>query len=548
MLFPAAGHPAASPGGSSHPQASWETLADGSKVYGFWQDSGGYRFLIECDPATGQMTGFAYLNSGKFVEQEVQILDGYDQVQYIDTEQPKHYLYPPKIIPSAEYRGESLPIRYNGQEPQKVAYPYGSTLAEDWRGVIIPLLNRNPWPVTLRVHAFLNGDDWTGNVTIGPYDTKWVMLKIPSGAKAGGSNAYSTTYIFIHAQVIENYDPQAPPEYRYNPRADDGDVVAMYADIQGLKFSGPEWYDERDSQKVFVLLPAFKKVLRWVPDDPGDWRVGHPEYDLVPGYAWKTVEVGSLHAVAVEPTSILATQEDIDSLRAAGPKDKYDPNYYKTDGSTLTVYKKEKIGSGYDEYGHEITAYRYYYRARVVVSNQTGFTASFNDLSIASPHRQPNGDIEPELMPGRVSGGPIPPGGTGEFYTEFTQDNYALVNRKKNRWARLRLFSPLVLMGDIFNGIGGLRGAEACEGEVTISAIAGCENYNAERHYQSEFEPSLPVTMFDFEEVMTPAELARFANYVDQGIRNNIINFLAGHPEQMQVSAVYNRRRAIFDD
>ncbi|MGI9951992.1 hypothetical protein V3F56_06465 [Moorellaceae bacterium AZ2] len=89
---------------------------------------------------------------------------------------------------------------------------------------------------------------------------------------------------------------------------------------------------------------------------------------------------------------------------------------------------------------------------------------------------------------------------------------------------------------------------EACDGEVTIAAVAGCEGYNAERHYLSEFKPCLPVTMFDFEEVMTPAELARFANYVDRGIRNNISSFLAGQPEQMQVSAIYNRRRAIFDD
>ncbi|WP_161485032.1 hypothetical protein, partial [Neomoorella mulderi] len=534
MLFPAAGHPAASPGGSSHPQASWETLADSSKVYGFWQDSGGYRFLIECDPATGQMTGFAYLNSGKYVEQEVQVLDGYDQIQYIDTDQPKRYLYPPIIIPATMYRGRSLPIRNMGQDPYPVGYPYGDTITEDWRPVIIPLLNKNDWPVTLRVHAFLSGDDWTGDVTIGPYDTKWVMLKLPANARAGGYNPYETAYIFVHAQVVENYDPYAPERYKHNPPADDGDVVAMYADIQGLEFSGPQWV-ETENIKVFDLEPAFKEVLRWVPDDPNNWRIGHPEYDVVPGYRWVDKTVGyPIGVVDGEVSSELATQEDIDQLKAVGDGPGYP--YYKFEGVTLKRTSTEVLDKWRKPGGYWYYVYRYHYKARIPIRNYSNYWVTIKDLSIAC-----SGSKNPEVI-GRISG-TIPPGETRDFYCEFYRDTH--YKNWRGEWVLNKDFSPRVKAGSIWNGIGGLLYPQILDAEVTLSAVAGGSYCN--NKYQSEYEPSIPLNMFKFERVMTPAELARYANY-NTSIRENITYFLAGHPELMRVTGRCNYRSQIFDD
>ncbi|MGB9859547.1 MAG: hypothetical protein ACPLQP_06395 [Moorellaceae bacterium] len=529
MFLPAAGS-LAGPGGSNHPQASWETLADGSKVYGFWQDSGGYRFLVECDPATGQLTGFAYLNSGKYVEQEVQVLDGYDEEYFIDYSQPKRYLYPIEIL-YGRYREQMLPIRYALQDPLRVAYPYGATIAEDWRPVLILLINPNAWTVKAGVTAVMDdGDRWSGEVVFAPYEWKYVMLKIPAGAKATGKDAYETSYIYVDTKITENLDPLSPPNYKYNPRADDGRVVSMYADLVGVQFGSPEDYDEVDIQKAFALRPAFKEVMRWVPEDPANWRVGRPEYDLVPGYRWDVVRVYGLTTEAGDPLPVVATQEDIENLRAVGPLKDENGNevYYKTEGVTATLLKKEKVGR------HD---YIYYFKARIPVKNNTGFIAWFDNLRIVT-RQYINGEYRKVRMPGSASGGPAPPGETIELYAEFTQDS-----REEER-----IWKPRVVAGSVFNGIGGIYYPEILRASVTINAVAGCEDYNDERHWSGEFYPYLPITLFDFEEVMTPEELATFARYVDTGIRDNITYFLAGQPELMRVSATYDRYEAIFDD
>lgn len=520
-------------GASGEPHPGWETLADGSKVYGFWQDSGGYRFLIECDPATGQMTGFAYLNSGKYVEQEVQVLDGYDQVKYIDTSQPKRYLYSPEMYPPrAKYRGESLSIRQGTEDPVQVGYPYGSSLAEDWRPVIVPIYNPNRWGVKAWVHAFLTGDDWQGYVTLGPQETKWVMLKIPANAKIGGYNPYSSAYITVVTRVVENYDPLAPDEYKVNPPADNSSFVMWYADLRGLEFSGPEWYDERDTQKVLVLEPAFKEVMQWIPDNPGDWRVGHPEYDTVPGYRWVTKEVNPPNPLAGYPTSLSATQDDINNLRAAGEGN---GPYYQTEGTTLKIYDKTPIYSWQDE-GFYRYIYRYYYKSRVVFYNNQDFYVTLDNFYIAAKQKEGK-ESRWRQIPVGISG-TLAPGETKEFYVYFTQDDGYFDSEYGYQYQRI--LSPYLTAGNIFNGIGGIKMVTSAAGNVTVNAVAGAENYCEEDDWQDAFEPSLRVTLFDFEEVMTPDELARFAAYEGGQILRNITNFLAGHPERMEVTAYYN--------
>jgi len=300
---------------------SWHTLTDGTEVFGYWVfPKNSPQVLVECDQQ-GNKTGWAYLNEGKFVEQERQVLIGYETKRVQDPSQPKRYLYPAEVYPSPRYMNESLShYKWGTREPKQVYYPFGDYLnREEWRQIIIPIYNPNDWAVKAKVRTFIP-ESRDVFVNLGAKETKWVMVKLPQDAKVKGWKPYKINYLSVVVHIEENYDPYAPDEYKYQPPADDYDRVFYFCDATGLQFGAPQWYKENeDDQEVFVLKPAFKTVMKWVPDDPEDWTIGKPVYETVPGYTWSRVEVYRPIAIDDRSPGKPASEQDISNMRAVGP-------------------------------------------------------------------------------------------------------------------------------------------------------------------------------------------------------------------------------------
>jgi len=600
---------------------AWHTLEPGLEVYGYWinlnHNDKNYNFLVECD-SNGKKTGWAYVNNGTFKEVEVKKLDHYEEKEVIDTSQPKRYLYPPEVFPSPRYMGESLYVMdYGFREPEEVAYPYGDYLTEEWRSIIIPIYNPNKWPVKIWVRTVINGDDWKGYMELDARETKWVRALIPENAQIGGYHPYKTGNLTVVTKVVENYDPYAPDKYKLNPPADEYDSVLYWCDATGLEFSGPKWYDERDAQKVFRLVPAFKEVMEWQPDDLSG-RIGKPSYKTVPGYRWVTVEVSQPYAVSGYPSSVYATEDDIENMRAIGPGmlmcdtwlgfsldelkneiksgDKSGVISFRTESGRYyrerKIYQKfiaenardmrETIGSAfetmfknyhtkprqyfdnpYNEYDNcssfIMDGQRYYYdHVRlsdsenlyiVFKQNKSGYLKS--DGSTLKEYQEDHfkyhvvlrnwSDFIMHLTGFKIRYDdrfrdwyPFPAGGwdltlePGE--AEEINGNFKLDSERR--------FSP-DNRGEI-NGIAGIDVREAY-GEVTINAVAGAYNYNEDDEWIREFKPYIRKTMFDFEEIMTPSDLARFGEVQGAKIRTNLAKFLNGNSEKMECSATYSR-------
>ncbi len=72
------------------------------------------------------------------------------------------------------------------------------------------------------------------------------------------------------------------------------------------------------------------------------------------------------------------------------------------------------------------------------------------------------------------------------------------------------------------------------------NVIAGVSGQYREKLWNDPFQPTLPLKMFETEEVMTPEELASFTNRCTSSVKSNIINFLGNKYEEVDVRAVYN--------
>jgi len=501
---------------------------NGRDVYGYWLNFSGDSVFVECDPDTNQEIR-GWVNTGHFVTRQEQVLDGYDISYVEDYSQPKHYLYPPEAFPSeAFYRDRTLEVMQGSQDPELVGYPFGKSISEDWRPVIIPIYNGNNWSVKTRIHTLMEGDDWTGDVVVGPRETKWVGLKIPAGATANNSrSSYSTDKITYVSTVVENYDPLAPSDYRINPTADDGNRTFYSCDFQGMDFSGSE-FKEHDKEFVLTLIPAFKEVMRWVPDDPGNWRIGHPEYDAVPGYKWKMVEVREPNPIEGDPTGVEATQADKDAMAAVGPLtgNKYETTY----GTTL---KKTGEAEGCSWYDYEQAQWYYLpaiiYQSRIVLQNSTQFVMEVNNFQIAAQYI----DDDASTYPFPISG-TLQPNETKSFFVDHTDMPY--YNGRSYEY----MLRPKVY-GSYSKGIAGLKMVYPRSGTVKYNAVAG-EEWSVGKGWSNNADPSIPYTLFDYDRVMTPAELAQLGALRKGQILTNINYFLSGQPENMRVSAYYNRR------
>ena len=459
----------------------WNDLSDSLQVYGYWIHIQGKDVLVECNQ-DGSKTGWAYINNGSYIEKDVQVIDHYNETKVEDQSQPKRYLYAPEVYPGIRYRERTLSASTTGK-PEQIGYPYGQYLNKDWRQIVIPIYNPNYWGVVASVKAMITDAEVNEEVNLGAQETKWVLLEIPEGSTTN----YSTQFITVVTEVKQNLDPYAPDNYINNPQADDGKPVVSLTDATGLQFSGPEWYKEQDKQKVFVLVPAFKKVMEWIPDSFTNENIGTPTYKTVAGYGWNTVSVSKPYPV--------------DGSSAGG--------------STLKdiAHRKEFIDmNGYDGQAR----YNYFttYDYNIAVRNyNTDFIFNISNLGVTYMDYR-NGKYS--TFPLSWSKATINPGDTINLNGNFeVNDEY---------------FHPEL------SSYGGLTMSE-CVGTAKINAIAGVYNYFDQKNWAGSFEPAIYKTMFDYEKVMTPDELVSFGNS-NKNILSNISNFLQSKPELMSSKAV----------
>ncbi len=519
------------------------TLADGTEKFGYWVHVKGYpKILIECDKS-GNRTGWAYVNGGRFEEKERKVLVGYKTEYVEDTSQPKRYLYPASVFPRPQYMGKSLPItQKSSREPERVYYPFGDYLdREEWRQIIIPIYNPNAWGVKAKVRTFIP-EPRDVYVDLEARETKWVMVELPENVRVKGYRPYEINKITVVVHIEENYDPYAPTEYRHRPPADDYDRVFYMCDAAGLQFGEPESYSKNDDdQVVFILVPALKEVMEWVPETSEEWRVGKPVYRTVGGYTFKRIEVQRPEAIHDRPSKIPATQEDIDNMRAVG---KDDEGYVKTDGFTIKKVgdKEEYIGvnkerrSQYE--GNRIYRLTDIYSVNQGFTNPTQFAMKLNDLQVVYRHRTSKNRYV--MLPVKWNLN-LQSGETKYMAGEFEVSRTAI-----ERWRGGPLttiedhnFEPSILYGSMSNGIATLRTITGY-GSVTLNAIAGVDNYCDKDKWSHEFMPSINRNAFDFCKVMTVDELLAFGNVQGGKLNENIENFVIMSHEKVEVTADIN--------
>lgn len=488
---------------SSEERPGWYTLVDGSRVYGYWAFPKGYpKILVECDKS-GNKTGFAYMNDGKFVEQQREVLIGYETKYVEDHSQPKRYLYPASVFPSIRYMGERLDISSSGpSEPKEIHYPFGDYLnREEWRQIVVPVTNPNDWSVTAKVTTFIP-ERREIFVTIEARETKYVLVELPKNEKVNGYNPYEFSRLTVVTHIEQNHDPYAPDKYKYQPMADDGQHrVFYYCDATGIEFGNPEWYEGKDKyQRVYALVPAFKEEMEWVPDDPYDPVIGHPEYKTVPGYAWDTVTVYRPEAKDFNIKHIGTSHKLIDR----------DEKLYKRT-------KTYSVCQGFE--------------------NTSQFNMKCSDLQVC--YRDTKADSRykrlPEYWDLTLA--------SGESKYVSGEVKYESEVRKygKRSWITIDddSFNPSILSGNLTDGatVDTITGY----GDVSINAVAGVDNYCDEDKWRNEFEPYVNLNIFDYCEVMTVSELLAFGNHSDERqLDRNLEYFVKGQPDSMCSSAEIN--------
>jgi len=305
-------------------EPAWHDLPNGERAYGYWYSE---KVFVVVSEATGKPVKALYQKPGTWVKEKRPVFDGYEEIVAPDYSDPRE-LYPVQVFPRPRYAGDSLDemvltytdyiyddgrtVRNYSSNSRKLHYPYGSRFLEPWRWFVVPLYNPNDWPVEARVRALIEGDRYEGTVLFAAGEEKHLLLKILEGADA---QKYSTDLV-VETRIVKNLDPDAPPEY-VDIDAEDAPWFAVC--YQEVEFGPPEWYEGSERrQKVFELVPCFKRVPRWVAES-GDARWGELAYDLVPGYAWQSKKVYTPSLVTGDGSAVPAEPEDVALGAAVGP-------------------------------------------------------------------------------------------------------------------------------------------------------------------------------------------------------------------------------------
>lgn len=233
----------------------------GVDVYGFWTAVGGKKAFVVCDPATGEMIrdaagrGTAWINDGRYVTKQVQVLDHYETSRVEDWNVIKKVdpvqvsMIAPNIFTDVSwdwdyYRetGQMRRLTSSGVGWPGPAEGYlipGSD--PDYWLVVAEVVNPNPWPVRARVggdissfrEGFASYHDaqrlaFDKEMILGAYESKYVLINrgkvFPTGILAkdtewSGSDPQkqqSWSEGYCSSDILENTDPELPAYLRPN--------------------------------------------------------------------------------------------------------------------------------------------------------------------------------------------------------------------------------------------------------------------------------------------------------------------------------------------
>jgi hypothetical protein len=284
--------------GSADATRQWASLVTGvdgngnvaySQLYGYYAAVGGStsNVFIECDPFTGNETGYAYV-SGQRVGS---ISHRYPVVsQELDLTQ-RHTLYATENFPNVLWKGNvNLQPYWAASNQLSATCPY-LALPGDWKWMVYQFCNNNKWPVVAKVRVTLGGvgETWEGYEPFSAGETKYLRLQM--NGSVGPTSSVGNNF-WTWANIHQNLDPLAPPvsvllrDVVNDPSADDGTGICWSADQwQGLSFSQGS-YNYYTSKYFWALQPGFRQVPAWAPNLGEDAHWGTIRWDSVPGYVW----------------------------------------------------------------------------------------------------------------------------------------------------------------------------------------------------------------------------------------------------------------------
>jgi hypothetical protein len=282
---------------SADPARQWVSLvtgADGSGnpiyawVYGYYASAGGGtgNLFIQCDPATGNPIGEAYISG-----QQVGTKSEQEQVPVVTYQAQTHKLYAVEVFPDLLWKGDVGLLPYWAASNQLAVNCPFYTLPDNWTWMVYAFNNDNNWPVVADVTNCGLGS--AGEALPSPMyeyfgagQTKYLRLEINSNL-----NGQSVAHDFwTVANIHQNLDPLATPPFVTDPPAYDGTGVCWSGDDwEGLTFnsiSNGEYVPYYTSQDFWALQPGFVQEPAWVPNPGEDPRWGTIQWNTVPGFVW----------------------------------------------------------------------------------------------------------------------------------------------------------------------------------------------------------------------------------------------------------------------
>lgn len=162
----------------------WQVI-NGQQVYGCWVDVGGTPAFVVYDPSTGKPVkdaggqGRAWINYGKYVEEEEQVLDGYDIATWADLDEGKQEINLEPVEGPICLNGLSRDSSNGAQTNANTPWPY--QIAEDKTAVV---KFRNDTRAAVDVNGGDNNRD-NGGFTIAPWSEIWVKTPWPAVTGTG---------------------------------------------------------------------------------------------------------------------------------------------------------------------------------------------------------------------------------------------------------------------------------------------------------------------------------------------------------------------------